>query len=73
MPTQQDLPRRQLPAVGLSKTPQFPDRPQNALMNQHADASVGYREPRRAEQARLDTHHVGSDQQDWPSQSGGDE
>ncbi|WP_281180948.1 hypothetical protein [Micromonospora rhizosphaerae] len=42
-------------------------------MKQHANAGVGYGEPRRAEQARLDVDHVGSQEQGWLSQRGGGE
>lgn len=42
-------------------------------MYQYADTGVGYGEPRRGQQPRLHTHHVGSDEQGWPSHSGSDE
>ena len=42
-------------------------------MDEHADGCIGYGEPGRAEQSRLDTHHIGGDKQGWPSHSGGDE
>jgi hypothetical protein len=36
-------------------------------------AGVGYREPRRFEQSRLDAHQVAGHEQGWPSYGGGHE
>jgi hypothetical protein len=56
-----------------SGMPPLPDHSQDAPMDQHADASVGYREPGGAKPPRLDTHHTGSNEPDWPSECSGDE
>jgi hypothetical protein len=52
---------------------QVSDGPQAALMNQHTDAGVDYRQAGRSNQTNLDTHRAAHDEQDRPSERGGDE
>jgi len=49
------------------------DSPKASLMDQHTDAGVDYCQPGRSDQPNLDTPHVAHDEQERPSDCGGDE
>jgi hypothetical protein len=53
--------------VGWVSMAQVSDGPQAALMNQHTDAGVDYRQAGRSDQTNLDTHRAAHDELGFPS------